>query len=399
MNIDPRNYGLLGMAGAMLTPGGGLGQGFTAFQQGMGQGVQLQGIQQRNQILAQQAQMQQAEFAAQQRAAQQQQDAMRRLMGMPSSPGEGWSPEKVQLAYLAGLKPEQVTQMAGARDLGRPEVARTLETTDAFGRPVTTSRDKFNRPIGGDVAKPYEMKYQDLGGKVQAVDPYLNVQAGDGFAKTNTPESILSAETARRGQNMTDARAREFNAIQRETNATNKALAASAKQTDSVDSMRKEFAALPEVKAIKEIIPAQQSATDAIKRDTAQADINLIYATAKIFDPTSVVREGEYATVNNSQPPAERFQGLISHLTGGGKLTPATRRALLAEVNSRANAAKGSYDAARTAYGEVAQRRGYNERDVFPELPSLATPDVAAPRGGLPSSSDIDAELKRRGIR
>ena len=68
-----------------------------------------------------------------------------------------------------------------------------------------------------------DIKPMDVGGKIVAQDfnPFTNPNVqGAQFAKTNTPGELLSAETARRGQNMTDARAREANTISREANAT-----------------------------------------------------------------------------------------------------------------------------------------------------------------------------------
>lgn len=205
----------------------------------------------------------------------------------------------------------------------------------------------------------------------QDVNPLTNPSAGAPVQRQMTPgeqqharDAAASRAVTMRGQNMTDARARDQ--IRGEGGK-------------AADDLRKEFNALPEVKEFKAIIPAQQAATDAIKRDTAQADINLVYTVAKIFDPTSVVREGEYATVNSSQAPAERIQGLFNHLRGGGKLTADTRRALLAEVNSRANAGKASYDAALKSYGAVADKRGLARGDVFQELSPLSPDPAPAP--------------------
>jgi hypothetical protein len=64
-----------------------------------------------------------------------------------------------------------------------------------------------------------EVKFQDTGGVVQQMN--INKLTGDAepvqsFKKTNTPGELLSAETTRRGQNLSDARARENNEIQRQ---------------------------------------------------------------------------------------------------------------------------------------------------------------------------------------
>lgn len=169
------------------------------------------------------------------------------------------------------------------------------------------------------------------------------------------------------------------------------------------DSIRKEFNSLPEVENFKAVIPAQQSAAEAVQRDTTAADLNLIYATAKIFDPTSVVREGEYATVDASQNPTARMQGMLNYLQGGGKLTMEHRQALLREVNSRAEAAKRSYDAALQSYTPIVTRAGINPQDVFQVLPTLGGQQQPQQSGGAtgswePQPQDVEAEMRRRGL-
>ena len=52
----------------------------------------------------------------------------------------------------------------------------------------------------------------DTGGQIGMLDPVTLKLLGQ-FQKTNTPDALLSANTTMRGQNMTDARAREKNSI------------------------------------------------------------------------------------------------------------------------------------------------------------------------------------------
>jgi len=77
----------------------------------------------------------------------------------------------------------------------------------------------------GDVIKRRTPNFQiqDIGGKKVSVDinPYTNPAIKNmQFDKTVSPDAALSAETARRGQNMTDSRAREANAISKEAAQT-----------------------------------------------------------------------------------------------------------------------------------------------------------------------------------
>lgn len=109
-------------------------------------------------------------------------------------------------ALAAGLGREDISFLASADTLGMPKVARTLERAGAGGLPETVQLDEYGRPVGAAMAKPVELKMGDLGGKLQPYNPYT--QTGP-MTKTQSPDSIASNATTLRGQNMTDARARD----------------------------------------------------------------------------------------------------------------------------------------------------------------------------------------------
>jgi len=54
----------------------------------------------------------------------------------------------VQGALRLGLDPDAITKYAGLNDLGRAEVARTVEVDDGKGGKATMQIDKFGRPVG-----------------------------------------------------------------------------------------------------------------------------------------------------------------------------------------------------------------------------------------------------------
>lgn len=94
-----------------------------------------------------------------------------------------------------------------------------METVMRDGKPVVLQRFKNRAPEEtGYMPKP-DYKQVDTGGQIGFYDP-LTGQVGGQFGKVATPDALLSQQTAReghqvtiRGQNMTDARAREANAL------------------------------------------------------------------------------------------------------------------------------------------------------------------------------------------
>lgn len=90
---------------------------------------------------------------------------------------------------------KEIGEIAGAADLGKPEVARTIEGKDAQGRPVTFQYDKQGRLVGTGIPKAVEMKLADLGGTQTAYDAY-GLQPGQSFTKTQTADGKASNAVA-----------------------------------------------------------------------------------------------------------------------------------------------------------------------------------------------------------
>lgn len=120
-------------------------------------------------------------------------------------------PIDYQALMAQGVPPELVQKLAESANYGRQEVARTVETMEG-GRPATVQFDKFGGRVGDALPQWKAPVLSDQGGQIAALDPVTLAKLAQ-FQKTNSPDSVLSALTARRGQDMTDARSREKNSI------------------------------------------------------------------------------------------------------------------------------------------------------------------------------------------
>ena len=143
--------------------------------------------------------------------------------------------------------------------------------------------------------------------------------------------------------------------------------------------LRKEFEGLPEVKNYKQAYPAFAAIKDATSRNTTQSDINIVYGLAKLYDPTSVVREGEYATVANSPNIPEKVKGYAQYLAGGGRLSPETKKQILAEAQGRIGTYQAEAQKARGSYEGIAKTRGMNPAGVFADMGDMQGGAVAKP--------------------
>lgn len=227
------------------------------------------------------------------------------------------------------------------------------------------------KPVQYDAA--VKLAFQNTGGQTVGLNPFTGQQVA---ALTNT---------ATPGELLTNARLREQNNI-----------AQSGKVANVSTELRKEFDQLPEVKNYKQALPAFTSIVDASKRNTPQSDINLVYGIAKLYDPNSVVREGEYNTVANSPNIPERIKGYAQYIAGGGKLSPQVKAQIVQEATSRIGSYENEFTAARNNYSDIAKRSGGDASLLFPSEFKPAAERVKATSNKI-SLADIAETARKSG--
>ncbi len=166
-------------------------------------------------------------------------------------------------------------------------------------------------------------------------------------------------------------------------------LGQSSPNMDAVSGIRKEVGALPEVKRYGEALPIFRSMIQSHNKDSAAADLDYVYGVAKIFDPDSVVREGEMKLVGSAQSLPEDIKGFIKRVVNGeGRLSPEARQRILEVANTRMQELKGSTDSRIEPYKGIAQRNNIRIEDILPgmqEYPQIPKPAVAP--GATPTSA------------
>lgn len=204
---SPEGQGLLaavatGLAGARRgRPLNSLGAagvgGLLAYNQAQQNQAEAAKDMQRSKFFDMQIQQMQ-EQQARQKAAQ---EALQRRKNYLGSVGKVTSPrvdaQPNQFDPMAWISmdgsPEEAKILAGSKDWGASEVARTIEGVDGQGNKVTYQYDKFGRPVGGGVQAYTAPVQVDTGGKVVFVRP----QAGVSLSKTMTPDAVASNAVAR----------------------------------------------------------------------------------------------------------------------------------------------------------------------------------------------------------
>lgn len=100
------------------------------------------------------------------------------------------------------------------------------------------------------------------------------------------------------------------------------------------------------------------------KNDTAAGDIALIFAYMKILDPSSVVRETEFATAQNATGIPDRIRNLYNKALDGQRLNPQQRQDFLNQARTISQKQLGQYQRTLDQYKGVAERTGVDFRNV-----------------------------------
>lgn len=214
------------------------------------------------------------------------------------------------------------------------------------------------------------------------------------IARTISPDSQLSADTSRANNQASVGASYANAAATRDVAQSNRDSARIQTQFGNEQGLRKEFDNLPEVKNYKQALPAYQAVKDAVGRNTTQADINLVYGIAKLYDPNSVVREGEYATVANSPNIPERIKGYAQYLQGGGRLTPKVKQEIMAEANGRLESYQGEVGKARDSYANIARQAGIPPERVLQGAGEFRQGETA-PKAKPTAPPSIDSLLNK----
>lgn len=120
-------------------------------------------------------------------------------------------------------------------------------------------------------------------------------------------------------------------------------------------TLRKEFDSLDAVKKFPTVRANYNTLKNlALKKDpTAQDDIAIVFNFMKTLDPTSVVREGEFATAQNAGGVDDATRNLYNRIINGTRLNRGQRVAM-------AQTALQNYMSLRNAYNQEAEKyRGY----------------------------------------
>lgn len=227
-------------------------------------------------------------------------------------------------------------------------------------RPRTLAPGSVER-LGGQTvgAAPVIERFDDRFG---VMDP-LNPQAGATYTQ---PRGMTEAERTTRysaksqanlGQGRLQQEQQQFEQrlqLDRETMEANRGASAREREIN----LRKEFQALPEVRAFNEVDAAYQNVRSAAQNESAAGDLSLIFAYMKMLDPGSVVREQEFANAQNAAGVPDQIRNLYNRALSGERLNPNQRQDFVGQAERLYNNRRARYDQIVSEYQGLASEYG-----------------------------------------
>jgi len=185
-----------------------------------------------------------------------------------------------------------------------------------------------------------------------------------------------------------DTAARQARAEERTVANQDQTLSRQAVQ-DEVD-LRKEFNALPDVKDYQAIRAAYENIRSTAANESAAGDLSLIFAFMKILDPTSVVREQEFANAQNAAGVPDQIRNAYNRAINGERLNPRQRADFLTQAQSVYTNRTEAYNAQAEKFRSYATDYGFVPDRVatLVEAPdTIAVPQAQTPADSLAETS------------
>lgn len=119
-------------------------------------------------------------------------------------------------------------------------------------------------------------------------------------------------------------------------------------------TLRDEYDTDPNVKNFKAVRDNYKRVRSSATMDTGAGDVSLIFAYMKMLDPGSVVREGEFATAQNTGGIDDTIRNLYNGVVNGQRLTPEQRAKFVSAADQLYQGAVGTLTDTNKRFGDIA---------------------------------------------
>lgn len=164
------------------------------------------------------------------------------------------------------------------------------------------------------------------------------------------------------------------------------------KRFDQEDKLRNDYTANPTVKAASEMNSAFRLIEAAYQKPSAANDLAMATKYMKVLDPTSVVRESEFALAVNATGLLDKVLNYANAITKGQKLNPAQRKDFYDSAKAINDTFQNGRQEIDDQYSEMAKGYGLEPKNVVTSLRRKkpdAVPEQPKPGTAKPSLKEI----------
>lgn len=221
-----------------------------------------------------------------------------------------------------------------------------------------------NKDKLGLMDKATELSYADLTAKQKA--------AMD--AKAKQEELALKATEQGKGRDFEREMFQKKAEHDKEMYGTKEEQKKSERNIKQEDSLRQEWEKSPVTKNTQIAYTGYRKMKEATA--SGAGDMALIYGYMKLLDPTSTVRESEYATAEKAAGVPERIRQMYNKIVDGEKLSPAMRQDFLKNADKQLKVHLDSQAKVDKQLKAVAEKRGLDVNNIID--PTMFDIDAAA---------------------
>lgn len=146
----------------------------------------------------------------------------------------------------------------------------------------------------------------------------------------------------------------------------------------------------PVANAYQSVVDSYDRVQSSAKDPSPAGDLALIFNYMKILDPNSVVREGEFATAQNSGSIPERLRASYNKVVNGERLSDTMRKDFVDRSDRMFSAKEKQYLTQEEQFKKIAEKNGLDPEKLFRKVRRSPTVDEDKKAAAI-------AELKRRG--
>lgn len=234
-------------------------------------------------------------------------------------------------------------------------------------------------------------------------------QAGQFIAKGRMDAAEHGAERAFQTQRDAAREAGETSRLKLTLGARDKEAAAKAAAdkaegiSKAEEGFRKELNGLPITKETTAMKTSFEGIKSALGANTPAGDMAGIFQFMKVLDPTSSVREGEYANARNTAGVPDQIRNLYNQSLSGKLLNPSQRQDFLGRAADKYKAQLGVYRQFEGKYKKMAEESGANpsrvsvgfDEEPAPDAVQQGSFDAAAPVQLPKDEKEADAAFER----